>query len=439
MVRGNHTFKLGAEGRRFRFDRLRGFPPRGNYFFGAIFTADPSLQSETGIPYAEFLLGLPTRAVGQYQVDYARQRDAYFGGFVQDDWRVSPKLTLNLGLRYDLYTQPIDAKDRGGVFDPYSVSAAGRPGIVRLPGQDGNTRAVVDGDHNNWAPRIGFAYQATPKFVVRGGYGIFYAQREQNDEITVIGDTLMNQLVISTPSVIRETTVEPPLRLTDPLPVEASIDPEFTEFSAASPLGADSGSNNGADIHNSRNPMLQQFNFALQYQFASNLMVEASYAGARGLGWAQRIDVDQISFAQALAGRRAQSDRPYPFLDSAVGFDTANVNNWYHSFNLRVERQFSNGLTFLLNHTISKNTESGNAGSSTFSGQGNTRAMDSFDWSRERGLSQLDVSQKFVMSALYELPWGPGKSRLSGGPAAFCSAAGRSTASSRCAPDSRLT
>jgi len=420
IISGNHTYKAGGEVRRLRFDRYRNFPMSGEYWFGAVFTANPSITQQTGIPYAEFLLGIPTRVTGQYQIDWARQRDLYAGWFFQDDWKATRRLTLNLGLRYDLYTQPVDARDRGGVFDPDLVSPFGRRGGIRRPGQDGNTRAVVEADHDNIAPRFGFAYQVNPKFVIRGGYGIFYSQREQNDEVTVIGDTLLNQHVITSPPVNPQTTIAPPIRINTPLTIESAIDPFFSRYTAQRPLGAESGSANGADIKNSRFPMLQQFNLSLQYEFVSGLLMEADYAGARGIRWVQRVDINQVRFEDALAGRNSQADRPIPYINSAVGIDVANVNNWYHSFNLKVERRFSRGLTFLANYTVSKNTDSGNSGSSTFDGQGNTRAMDTYNLSRERGLAATDVPQKFVLSALYELPFGPGKALLNrGGVAGF--------------------
>src|SRR6266852_3909739 len=103
IIRGNHTLKTGGEARRFRFDRLPGFPMSAAYFFGAIFTANPTLTQDTGLPYADFLLGLPTRATAQNQIDWSRQRDLYFGAYIQDDWKVTRKLTFNLGFRYDLF------------------------------------------------------------------------------------------------------------------------------------------------------------------------------------------------------------------------------------------------------------------------------------------------------------------------------------------------
>lgn len=415
IIRGNHTFKTGAEARRLRFDRLREVPFSGDYVFGAVFTANPSVSGQTGFPYAEFLLGVPTSIVGDFLRDWGRQRDLYAGAFLQDDWKVTRRLTLNLGIRYDLYTQPVDAKDNGGVFDPNLAGPTGRLGVIRRPGKDGNTRAIVEGDHNNIAPRFGFAFQATPKLVVRGGYGIFYSLREQNDEATLIGDTVLNFALINMPQVNQQTTVVPPMRFSTPINVVSAVDPFFSAFSAENPLSSDAGSANAPDIGNSESPMLQQFNLSLQYEFTPGLLVETAYAGARGIRWVQRVNINQVRFEDALAGRNTIADRPFPFINSAIGIDSSNVNNWYNSFNLRVERRFSQGLTFLANYTFSKNLDSGNSGTSTFSSQNNVVAMDTYNLWRERGLSPTDIPHKFVLSALYELPFGPGKALLNQG------------------------
>ena len=123
IVRGAHTFKTGVDIRRFRFDRLLSVPASGNYFFGSTYTANPSLAQPGGLPYADFLLGLPTGVTNSNAVDWSRQRDLYVGPYIQDDWKVSRRLTLNLGFRYDLYTQPVDAKNTGAMFDPYTPNS----------------------------------------------------------------------------------------------------------------------------------------------------------------------------------------------------------------------------------------------------------------------------------------------------------------------------
>jgi hypothetical protein len=409
VIRGSHTIKMGADVRRFRYDRLLSVPASASYYFGPTYTANPSISASAGLPYADFLLGLPTTVTNQSSIDWSRQRDLYVGPYLQDDWKVSRTLTLNVGLRYDLYTQPVDAKLTGGMFDPYTANSAGRLGIIRVPGQNGNTAAIVDGHHRNIAPRLGLAYHPAAKFVLRSGFGVFYTNREQNDQTTDMAMSLLNFRNINMPQVSKQTTVAPPYRFNSPLNYSSVIDPVFSNFTATSPLGADSGSFNEADIHFSPFPMLIQFNTSLQYELLPNLLVEGTYAGARGVHWVQRIDLNQVTFENALAGRNTQADRPFNFLASAEGLDTADVSNWYNSFNLKIERRFSKGLTLLMNYTISHATDTGNAGISTYGNQANTRAMNSYNLSLERSVSPLDIPQKFVLSGNYELPVGRGK------------------------------
>ena len=299
-------------------------------------------------------------------------------------------------MRYDLFTQPVDARLTGGQFDPNGISSTGRRGVIRVPGKGGFSDAIVLGHHKNFAPRFGFAYQATPRFVIRGGYGIFFSQREQNDQTTDMALSLLNFRNITMPVPSRETTIAPRYRFTSPLVVDSSIDPEFSRYNTANPLGADGGSNNAADIPYSPFPMLQQYNLSLQYEVLSGLLVEASYAGARGVHWVQRVDINTIRIEDVLAGKNRQADRPFPFLASTVGLDTANVSNRYNSFNLRIERRFAQGLTALANYTISRNVDTGNAGISTFSNQGNTRPMDSYNLKLEKaGLPRTSRKNSF--------------------------------------------
>jgi hypothetical protein len=409
IIRGAHTFKTGVDIRRFRFDRLTGFPASGSYYFGSIYTANASLSSPGGLPYADYLLGLPTSVTNQNVIDWSRQRDLYVGPYIQDDWKVSRRLTLNLGFRYDLYTQPVDAKGTGAMFDPFTANSNGRLGILQLPGQNGNSRAITWGHHRNLAPRVGFAYQASPKFVVRGGWGIFFSNREQNDQTTDMALSLANFRNINMPQVSSATTITPPYRFNSPLIVSNVVDPGFLKFTGTSPLTADAGAQNEADIPFSPFPMLMQWNLSLQYEILPNLLVEGSYAAARGVHWAQRIDLNQVTFANALIGKNTQADRPYNFIASSEALDTADVSNWYNSANLKVERRFAKGLTLLGNFTIAHGTDSGNAGESTYGNQANTRALNTYDLSRERGLSSLDIPKKLALSGNYELPIGKGK------------------------------
>ncbi len=409
LIRGAHTLKTGVDIRRFRFDRLLSVPANGNYFFGATYTANASLAQVGGLPYADYLLGLPTGVTNSNAIDWSRQRDLYVGPYIQDDWKISRRLTLNIGLRYDLYTQPVDAKDTGAMFDPFTANSAGRLGILQLPGKDGNSRAVVRGYHRNFAPRFGLAYQVTPKFVIRSGWGVFYSYREQNDQTTDMAYSLYNFRNINMPPVSRETTITPPYRFNSPLIVSGVPDPQFRNYTGTSPLSADVSSFNEAQIDYSPLPMLQQFNLSLQYEPLSSLLVEVSYAGARGVHWVQRIDLNQVRFEDALAGRNTQADRPFNFIASGEGLDQPSVSNWYNSANLKIERRFSRGFALLVNYTISHATDSGGAGISTYGNQANTRAMNTYNLKLDHGLSSLDIPRKLALSGNYEIPIGRGK------------------------------
>ena len=139
-------------------------------------------------------MGFPSLIQGTQMLDWGRQRDIYFGlvlsGRLEDDATAYAESRL----RYDLYTQPVDARDRGGLFDLDKVGS-------RIPGKDGYSRAIVDGDHNNIGPRIGFAYQLRRRWVLRGGYGIFYGLRDQNQEVTQIAGNNPNTPALIAPAV----------------------------------------------------------------------------------------------------------------------------------------------------------------------------------------------------------------------------------------------
>ena len=362
IIRGNHAFKTGVDARRYLYDVIRG---GGQYIFGSIFSSS-SDRAGSGAPLADFLMGYPSGTQGTQLLDWSRQRDSYVGLYFQDDWKLTPRLTLNFGVRYELYTQPIDARDRGGLFDA-------RTGRIQLPGKDGYSRAIVAGDHNNWAPRFGFAWDAMRKLTVRSGIGVFYSRREMNQEVTQFGGNIPNTPTIVFPSVSATGTVTPPVTISTPLVAQPS-DPTLSSFTPQSPLSVLLRT---ADFTNSVNPYAYQWNFSLQYELVPQTVFEIAYSGLRGNRLVSRVNLNQIPFDQALAGRNQQKDRPYPNVNNAVGMDSATGRNTYDSLLLRAEKRMSFGLNFLVNYTWSKNLEiNGTGGSSSFSQNGGPR----FPW-----------------------------------------------------------
>ena len=395
-MRGSHSFKVGADVRRYRVDSIYG---GGNSIFGSIFSAS-SNDAGSGAPLADFLLGYPATLTGKQLLDWARQRDLYFGTYIQDDWKITSKLTLNIGIRYELFTQPVDARDRGALFDA-------RTGIFQVPGQNGFSRALVSGHPNNWAPRVGFAWNPTTRWTYRGGAGVFYAQREQNQQNTMFGSNPPNTPVVISPAVSAGGTLVPPVNISSPIQV-GPLDPTLKAFSAASPLGLLVRT---TDLTNSRPPVVYQANFGVQYQLLRDMVVEGSYSALHGSHLVSRVNLNQIPWAWAMAGHTTQADRMFPQVGDMVVMDSSSGNNFYNSLNLRAEKRFSAGFDFLANFTWSKNLESnGTGGSSSFSQSGGTtNPLDSWNLQKEKSYGSLDIPKVFVASGGYQLPFGKGR------------------------------
>jgi carboxypeptidase family protein/TonB-dependent receptor-like protein len=264
--KASHTFKMGADLRRRQFDVNFG---GGQTVFGSIFSSS-SADPGSGNPLADFLLGYPSQVTGTQLLDWARLRDTYFGAYFQDDWKVNSRLTLNLGLRYELFTQPVDARDRGSLFDT-------RTGKFVIPNQEGFSRAVVDGFPRNFAPRFGFAYSVSNRWTVRGGAGVFYGQRSPNQQTTVFGSNPPNAPAVITPAVSATSTVTPPMTISTPIQVGPST-VDLSSFTPASTLGLLIRT---ADFTNSRPSQLYQWNLGVQYQ----LTKDTPGSGLRGDAW----------------------------------------------------------------------------------------------------------------------------------------------------------
>jgi outer membrane receptor protein involved in Fe transport len=396
-ITGNHAFKFGGDIRRHRLDQLSG--GFGTYIFGSVFSSS-SNDATSGDPWADFLLGFPSlRQPGVRMLDWGRLRTIYSGLFVQDDWKITRRLTLNLGLRYELYTQPVDARDLGGLYHLDLEEFV-------LPGRDGYSRAIAKGDHNNWAPRLGIAYQATPSLVIRTAYGIFYGLRDQNDQTTNFYGNIPNVPLTVNPLITASGTVSPPYTVNTPITL-SPIDPKLSEYSAARPAAFTIQT---IDFSNVPAPYVQQWNFTMQYQLGRSWLVEAAYAGAKGTKLGARTNLNQVPFEYALDGRNTQAFRRMPKINGTGGYSAGDANNKYHAFNLRVEKRFSAGFNFLANYTISKNLETNGSGDSSYSQNGNTSLpLYAFDRSRDNGAAPLDVPQRFVTSYGYDLPFGKGK------------------------------
>ena len=395
VTRGDHTLKFGGDVRRYRYEVLKGSPFYGNIIFGSILSSS-SDRSGSGAPLADFLLGLPAFYEGTQMLDWGRHRTLYGGLYFQDDWKATRRLTLNLGVRYEVYTQPVDARDRGSLFNV-------KTGRFQLPGVDGFSRAIVNGDHNNIGPRFGFAYQWSPKLVIRGGYGLFYGLRDQNQETTQFSGNNPNVPTLTFPVVDAQRTVTAPFTLNSPI-LAVPSDTTLVSFTAARPFVRTIRTQifDGAKF-----PLLHQANVSFQWEPKANWLLETTLSTSRGRDLATSfLHSNQVPFEFALNGRNTQANRPFPNVNGTVPTVDSTGTSSYHAVNFKLEKRHSSGLNFLINYTIQKNMETNGTGPSSFTQNGGTSfVFDQYNLARERAVAPVDVPQIFVASYGYEIPF----------------------------------
>ena len=404
ITRGNHTLKIGGDVRRLKEDTLFGTPFYGEYIFGSTFTSS-SNSPGSGLPFADFLLGDPTTIGGTQMINWGREREMYFGTYIQDDWKVSSRLTLNLGWRYDLFTQPVDAGNLGSMFNDAT-------GKYQVPGQNGFSRAIVNGDHLHLAPRFGFAYQAGSKFVIRGGLGNFYGMRDRNQQTTQFSNNYPNIPQYTAPIATPSLTLAPGYSINTPIQVLPS-DPSLSGYTVTSPLP---GTVRGTDFQNAKFPYMEQANLTFQFQPKASYVLEASFSAGNGKHLTTGCyNPNQIPFSQALAGNTAQANRPYPNIAAVVSESASWGSSYYRAAHFKIEKRFSSGLSFLANYTVSKNLETFGSGICTFSNFSTVFLLDPYNLKEAKTYAALDVPQVFNLNFVYALPWGPGRPWLKSG------------------------
>lgn len=402
---GNHITKTG-----FTLTRYQQNTPgpvtglrRGTFNFRGDFT---------GQPFADFLLGIPYTASRVVGKGVETGRSWWHGYYVQDDWKLSRKLTLNIGLRYEYVSPLVDNLDRRSTFWPlsndYNTGSAGqvlvanpsycstttRPcaGIGSALHLDGvSERAAYRADRNNWAPRFGFAYSANDKTVVRGGYGFFYTNSQAFLNNFVIN---RRQPPFAETQQITSSTATPQINIANP----------FINASAALVVGTQ---NINPDF---KEGYTQHWNLTVQRQFPSNISVEAGYVANKG------TNLDELVFYNVPTPGPAatlQARRPFPAWGTALSMDPY-VTSIYNSLQVKATRRGKRGMTNLIAYTWAKSidlsSERGNGDrGGGFSGSGDERNRAG----SSRGLSGFDVRQRLVVSSVFELPFGTGKALLS--------------------------
>lgn len=429
-VLGKHSFKTGFEYRLYQRNDYGTSAPEGSYSFTRQFTQGPNpLQASStgGYSLADFLLGYPASASANYTTDSTRSFN-YYAAFIQDDWKVTQRLTLNLGLRWGYEGALHDRYNALSNFDPNIASPLSVPGLPPLhgglifPAVNGVPDGLTNPASNNLGPRFGFAYQATTKVVVRGGYGIIYIPNE-GAGYTNTGFTA------NTPMI---TTVNggltPYNNLSNPFPNGINR-PTGSSLGAATGIG---GAIAG-QLRNVQRGYAQEYNFTVQYQPASNWLIETAFVGNHGvhlmmygvplnilspaslaLGTQLAQSVSNPFYGSIALGplstptiTRAQELLPYPqFTSVNGGYNYAGAST-YNAFTLKVEKHFSQGFSLLAAYTFSKMLDLGDNTVQLRPGEASGTAVQNwYNLGAEKSLSLINTPQRAVLTALWAIPTG---------------------------------
>jgi hypothetical protein len=435
-MRGAHVFKFGGQARIQQLNDVQVDNSSGSYSFSQSVTGINPFQSSSnsGNAVASFLLGLPASGNLGLGQRLALER-RYFGAFIQDDWKVSRKLTLNLGFRQDVELAPIERYNRQVYFNFGAIAPLTQQAGYNSPGAlqfvNGSTRAPEDTYWHQFGPRFGYAYQLTGKTVLRGGYGIFWLPGGNETSGTSSNNPIAT---ISTPFVSSlDGGVTPKDRLSNPFP--NGLVPLINSSVGTNAL---IGQSVTAMIRGQHQGYVQQWNFDVQREFATGLAADIAYAGSKGTGLPGTIQANQIpdqylSLGQALnqqvpnpffglvtVGTLAQPAvaagqllRPYPQF-TGVGLGAVNVgSSIYHSMQLKVTKRFTGSL-IAVSYTVSKGIGDSEAVVGWLEQSGTPNSfMDSNNRRLDRSLNAFDNPQRLVVSYTAELPIGTGKRWLS--------------------------
>jgi hypothetical protein len=384
---GRHSLRMGGMLRKLLTNNLQPGGINTSWTFNSNFTNQPGVAG-TGFDYAGFLLGLPSAMTYSIFNDYFRTRASVYALFVQDDFRVNRKLSVNLGLRWDAPTWFHEAQNRSGVFS----LAQGQ--YIQF-GQNGFRNTPWENNWRNFNPRVGFAYSpfAKANTVIRGGYGIFVAG---TNSAGANGFMLTSPFFADSDQGRYSTTDQIHWNTTlDAIPYQ--------------PVDKTGRTASSVTFFPDRNPMsyVQQWNLNVQHQIGGFLL-QAGYVGTRGSHLpygAYNLNAIPVALAPQAAGGFVAPYVPYPQYPGGIPVQTWIGSSDYNSLQLKAERRFSNGLAFLVSYTHSKMIDVGNNGYRDPLGN---RTL-------ERGLSQYNTPNRLVGSYNYQLPFGPSHRWLNGG------------------------
>ncbi|MBO0719826.1 MAG: TonB-dependent receptor [Blastocatellia bacterium] len=455
MIRDRHIFQFGGQLLIGRDNYTQTNIASGAFAFDGNFTSSSVENGTGGFGFATYLLGYANRQgnvvnhfFGAAQVPaFTAGQQIYRALFFGDTWKVTKKLTLNLGLRYEQQGPWSERFDRMSYWDQNTLSSlAGPSGIADLKGDvflvgtgPVDSRNNFKLDKKNLAPRIGLAFSLTPKTVVRSGYGIFWIPNYVSFAVNPLNDSLSLATTVYVGSTDGGRTFVN--RLSNAFPSGIAAPPgrnvDLQQFLSGKALNV---------VNYSDHPYgyVQQWNLNIQRELPGGFFVDAAYAGSKGTHLpAYSSQIDQLPnqyltlgqgllanvpnpFFDTLGGNGTvlggetitlgQSLRPYPQFDGVQLGGQGNYDSIYHSLQLTVQRRFSNGGSLLVAYTVSKlisNTDTITTWLEGDSG-GAGAIQDNYNLRGERSLSSQDIPQRLSISYVVDLPFGPGKKFLPG-------------------------
>jgi hypothetical protein len=403
LIRGAHNLKFGADLRKVNYNDTGDRDARGSVTFTGAMTANPQSRSGTGVDLADLLLGLPLTAIGSPSPLAGEFNSFGYYPFLQDDWKVSSRLTLNLGVRYELDTRFVEQLNRQSFFDRsypggrLLLAGTGQAFIApnTITSGPATPRGLFPAPKNDWSPRVGLAWRpfGGNRTAVRMGYGIFYTmvdgqtqrQLERNPPYVNIVSVSANQDANSTSSAAIQV---------------ANLFP-----AAGSPT---SRPQIYTDVGNRRTPYVQQWNLTIQQSLASSTLLELGYVGSEGThmvfyaaGNQAPLDVNP-SQPTTLVSRQ-----PFPLWGSDMRTSENAGTYSYESGFIKLERRLSHGLSLLAHYTFSKNLG--------LASDINEAATNFLNPGIDKGRTLNDIEHYAVFTATWEVPVGPGKSFLGSG------------------------
>jgi len=393
-VTGRHTLKMGFSYTRRRRNVFNVDNIVGTFQFNQNLTSNCagiasgcSINSGTGFGPASFLLGYSNQITRTYKLGTVGERRPEYGAYIQDDFRVTSRLTLNAGLRYDLFVPYVEEYDRQSNFDTSTGKFVVASDSAVLNGHKVG-RYLQFRPNRDFAPRFGFAYDllGNGRALLRGGYGIFW-----NNPLTGTSSAKTDNppFLLAT---AQTTTLLPTLRLSGGLPLPPPVNPN------APP----SGSTRSIFDINFRDGYAQQWNVNVQQQFGKDYLWEVAYVGSKSTHLVIKND---INIAPPRVGVTNQDvNRPYIQLAPSVRSLSQNQSRGYsiyHALQSKFTKRFSSGLTFVNSYTFGKSIDlvSDTEGA----------PLNPYNFGYNRGLSDFDIKHNFTSSVNYELPFGRGR------------------------------